>query len=95
MPSTRYASRSRYTTMPKLCSGVTLNRREGKWFATFIVERKGPKAKSSEVVGVDIGMASIVSTSHGRGMDRSAQSCVVAWNVRMPSAAANSSSTPV
>ena len=66
MPSTRYASRSRYTTMPKLCSGVTLNRREGKWFATFIVERKGPKAKSSEVVGVDIGMASIVSTSHGR-----------------------------
>ena len=51
---------------PKLCSGVTLNRREGEWFATFIVERKGPKAKSSKVTGVDIGMVSIVSTSHGR-----------------------------
>jgi putative transposase len=51
---------------PKLCSGVTLNRREGEWFATFVVERKGPKAESSKVVGVDIGMVSIVSTSHGR-----------------------------
>jgi putative transposase len=51
---------------PKLCSGVTLNRRDGEWFATFVVERKGPKAKSSGVVGVDIGMVSIVSTSDGR-----------------------------
>jgi IS605 OrfB family transposase len=51
---------------PKMCSGVTLNRREGEWFATFVVERKGPKAESSKVVGVDIGMVSIVSTSHGR-----------------------------
>jgi hypothetical protein len=51
---------------PKLCSGVTLNRREGEWFATFVVERNGPKAQSSEVVGVDIGMVSIVSTSNGR-----------------------------
>ncbi len=51
---------------PKLCRGVTLNRRDGEWFATFVVERKGPKARSSEVVGVDIGMVSIVSTSHGR-----------------------------
>ena len=51
---------------PKRCSGVTLNRREGEWFATFVVERKGLKTRSSEVVGVDIGMVSIVSTSHGR-----------------------------
>ncbi len=51
---------------PKLCSGVTLNRREGKWFATLVVERNGPKAKSSKVVGVDIGMVSIVSTSIGQ-----------------------------
>jgi putative transposase len=51
---------------PKLCSGVTLNQREGEWFATYIVERKGPKATSSKVVGVDIGMVSIVSTSGGR-----------------------------
>jgi putative transposase len=51
---------------PKLCSGVTLNRRDGEWYATLVVERKGPKAKSSAVVGVDIGMVSIVSTSQGR-----------------------------
>jgi putative transposase len=51
---------------PKLCNGVTFNRREGKWFATFIVKRKGSKVESSKVVGVDIGMVSIVSTSHGR-----------------------------
>jgi hypothetical protein len=50
----------------KLCSGVTLNRRDGEWFATFVVERKGPKVQSSEVVGVDIGMVLIVSTSDGR-----------------------------
>jgi putative transposase len=51
---------------PKLCSGATLNRRDGEWFATLVVERKGPKAGSSKVVGVDIGMVSIVSTSHGQ-----------------------------
>ncbi len=50
----------------KLCSGVTLNRRDGEWFATFVVERKGLKARSLEVVGVDIGMVSIVSTSGGQ-----------------------------
>jgi ribosomal protein L37AE/L43A len=54
------------TQFPKLCSGVILNRREGEWFATFVVERNRPKAKSSKVVGVDIGMVSIVSTSDGR-----------------------------
>ena len=51
---------------PKLCSGVTLNRRDSEWYATFVVERKGPKAKSAKIVGVDIGMASIVSTSQGQ-----------------------------
>ena len=50
----------------KLCSGVTLNRRDDEWFATLVVERKGPKAQSSKVVGVDIGRVSIVSTSEGR-----------------------------
>jgi hypothetical protein len=51
---------------PKLCTGVTLNRREGQWYATFVVERRGPKAKPSEVVGVDMGMVNIVSTSTGQ-----------------------------
>ena len=59
-------ARETLAQFPKLCGGVTLNRREGEWFATFVVERKGPKARSSEVVGVDIGMVSIVSTSGGR-----------------------------
>ncbi|MGD0878943.1 MAG: transposase [Anaerolineales bacterium] len=51
---------------PKLCSSVTLNRREGEWFATFVVECKGSKVQAAEVIGVDIGMVSIVSTSSGR-----------------------------
>ena len=59
-------ARETLAQFPKLCSGVTLNRREGEWFATFIVERNGPKAESSKVVGIDIGMVSIVSTSYGR-----------------------------
>ena len=59
-------ARETLARFPKLCSGVTLNRRDGEWFATFVVERKGPKRQSSQVVGVDIGMVSIVSTSEGR-----------------------------
>jgi putative transposase len=54
------------TEFPKLCTGVTLNQRDGQWYATLVVERRGPKPKSSEVVGVDIGMANIVSTSEGK-----------------------------
>ena len=52
---------------PRLCSGVTLNRRAGVWYATFVVEKKGPKPPASNVVvGVDLGMVSMVSTSEGR-----------------------------
>lgn len=51
---------------PKLCTGVTLNRRDGQWYATFVVERRGSKPKSKAVIGVDIGIANIVSTSEGR-----------------------------
>lgn len=50
---------------PKLCTGVTLNQRDGQWYATFVVERRGPKPKSSQVIGIDIGMVNIVSTSAG------------------------------
>lgn len=50
---------------PKLCTGVTLNKRDGEWYATFVVERTGLKPPSTQVVGVDIGMVSIVSTSEG------------------------------
>ena len=51
---------------PTLCTGVTLNKREGRWYATLVVERKGgkPKAKK-QATGVDIGMVSIVTTSTG------------------------------
>lgn len=50
---------------PKLCTGVTLNKRAGQWYATLVVERRGPKPKAATVVGADIGMANIVSTSTG------------------------------
>jgi hypothetical protein len=51
---------------PKLCSGVTLSKRNDQWYATLVVERRGPKPPSSQVVGVDIGMATIVATSQGK-----------------------------
>jgi Putative transposase DNA-binding domain len=67
IPITLYAhARETLVQFPRLCSGVTLNRRDGKWFATFFVERKGPQPRASRVVGVDIGMVSIVSTARGR-----------------------------
>jgi putative transposase len=67
IPIQLYArARETLARFPKLCSGVSLNRREGEWYATFVVERKGPKAQASQVVGVDIGMVSMVSTSQGR-----------------------------
>lgn len=54
------------TEFPKLCTGVTLNKRAGQWYATLVVERRGPKPEPSGVIGVDIGMANIVSTSQGK-----------------------------
>ena len=43
-----------------------MNKRDGQWYATFVVERRGPKPKSATVVGVDMGMSNIVSTSEGK-----------------------------
>ena len=51
---------------PKRCSGVTLNRQAGVWYATLVVERTGPKPASTRVVGVDIGMVCMLSTSEGQ-----------------------------
>lgn len=49
---------------PKLCTGVTLNKRDGEWRATLVVERKGEKPKANRnVIGVDIGMTHIAVTS--------------------------------
>jgi len=49
---------------PKLCTGVTLNKRDGEWRATLVVERKSEKPKANNrVIGVDIGMRHIAVTS--------------------------------
>ena len=67
VPLTLYGrAKETIAEFPKLCTGVTLNRREGQWYATFVVERRGKKPKSKAVIGVDIGMVTIVSTSEGR-----------------------------
>src|SRR5258708_6516272 len=51
---------------PKLCSGVTLNKRDGQWLATLVVERPSGKPRATgEVVGVDIGMTHLGVTSSG------------------------------
>ena len=59
-------ARESLASFSKLCTGVTLNRRDGQWYATFVVERKGGKREMSLVVGADIGEVSIVSTSTGK-----------------------------
>jgi putative transposase len=51
---------------PTLCTGVTLSKRKGQWYATFVVERRGFEPQHSKVVGVDLGMVNIVSTSEGK-----------------------------
>jgi len=51
---------------PKLCAGVTLNKRDGRWYATLVVEKSGRKPKATkQVKGIDIGMAAIGTTSTG------------------------------
>jgi IS605 OrfB family transposase len=51
---------------PKLCTGVTFNKREGQWYATLVVEKPGKKPPATkQVVGVDIGMVSMAATSTG------------------------------
>jgi putative transposase len=52
-------------SFPKLCTSVTLSFSDGEWYATFVVEQKTKKQSPKSVVGVDIGMVSIVSTSIG------------------------------
>ncbi len=49
---------------PQLCTGVTLNKRDGQWRATLVVERKGEKPKANKnIIGIDIGMKHIAVTS--------------------------------
>jgi IS605 OrfB family transposase len=51
---------------PKLCTGVTLNKRKGHWFATLVVEKPGRKPPANRnVVAVDIGMVCMAATSDG------------------------------
>ena len=51
---------------PKLCTGVTLNKREGQWYATLVVEKPGKKPSvTRNVVGIDMGMVSMAATSTG------------------------------
>jgi len=49
----------------RLCSGVTLNRWDGQWYATLVVERHNRKAKANRVIGGDIGMKAVITTSEG------------------------------
>jgi len=50
-----------------LCSGVTLNRRQGQWVASFVVDISQSKPKATgRRVGVDIGISNTVTTSEGQ-----------------------------
>ena len=46
---------------------MTLNKRDGEWHATLVVERKGEKSKANKnVIGVDLGMTHIAVTSEDK-----------------------------
>jgi len=54
-----------------LCSGVTLNRQNGQWYATFVVDLPNSKAEAlGRRVGVDIGIVNVITTSDGQHFGR-------------------------
>ena len=54
-----------------LCSGVTLNRRQGQWYASFVVDIRQAKPKATgRRVGVDIGISNTITTSGGQHFGR-------------------------
>ena len=59
-------ARQAIADFPKLCTGVTLTKRGNQWYATLVVERKTTKPATKQIVGVDIGMKTIVATSEGQ-----------------------------
>jgi len=54
----------------QLCASVTLNKRKGRWSATFVVERHNRKGKARGVVGVDLGMSAVATTSQAQQYGR-------------------------
>ena len=50
----------------RLCSGVTLGKRNGQWYVTFVVDIPKDKPRSEgRKIGVDIGIVNILTTSDG------------------------------
>jgi len=50
-----------------LCSGVTLNHKNGQWYVTFIVDIPNAKPEATgRKVGVDIGITNAITTSDGQ-----------------------------
>jgi len=50
-----------------LCSGVTLNRQDGQWYAAFVVDIPYAKPEApGRRVGVDIGITNVITTSDGQ-----------------------------
>lgn len=68
VPLTLYRrAKETVTQYPKLCTGVTLNKRDGRWYATLVVEKSGRKPTTTKkVTGIDIGMAAIGTPSAGK-----------------------------
>ena len=72
IPVEMYASAAQTLAQAfKLCSSVTLNKQDGQWYATFVVESKINKTMTDEVVGMDVGMVHIVTTSTAGNMETS------------------------
>ena len=90
MPGIRCAYRSSYMSGPEkrwpnsqsCAAGVTLNRRDGEWYATFVVERKGPKPNRQRWLEWTSAWSRSCLLRMAGVMVRSVQNCAVGWNVR-------------
>ena len=51
----------------KLCSSVRLNKQDGIWYATFVVEnkQKKPPLNPANTIGVDLGISNLFTTKEG------------------------------
>jgi putative transposase len=62
IPINIYAYGKKVINSGKLCTGVTLTRKHGKWYATLVVETVNKKTKASKIIGVDLGIKNLLTT---------------------------------
>jgi len=67
IPITLYPKARHTLSEGKLCSGVTLNKQDGVWYATLVVDLPQTKPQpDGTLMGVDLGIVNVITTSQGQ-----------------------------